>query len=252
MDEQEVEEVDVLAALAAAGYTVLTVNPPDEPVLAPVHKFPGDCVPTHKPPTVPLKIDGAPADPDDVLDFDGTPLYYVAEPTGAMDFSLQAFQQKDKAIELWESLQPRRPPGATDEWKPGEPIPRWLFPSLVEEAPIGSGLSPIPYCLAYEHPDFEGAEWKIRFNQGQSNLANKHMSGLLAGWTSWDEQISAIVTNRYHRLELWECSRQRGSLLLIPPACFVEDLTPLGWDNRISCAFYWAPGAPSILEIDLF
>lgn len=219
---------------------------------ATIHQEPVSPTCIHKIPTIPLLLNGKPASPESVKDFDGKPLYYILDEKAMDGDALRVFSDQSKAMK--NLLEQNSKASASAE-------------KTVNTAAItlGPGSSPQDIANAiggavflWEHINFGGAQW--RFNVGTTDSSG---AGPFAGdgnisdfqrvfcFLWWCQNINDRVSSVSNQSQVWAYLRPRksfvvlhqhinfqGAQLWIPERAAFSDLRQFGWNDVASSLSY--------------
>jgi hypothetical protein len=208
----------------------------------------------HRPPKMPISIDGSREDPRAIAELNGQRLHYVLDKQ-ALDlemlsiFTDQAAAETHLAETIGEALAPSlehrasvRPATGWDrlEMLGARPANPELFvagPTLSASdyppggVPIGGG-----YLDLYEDEDWGGCTWRINEWEHTHNLSDLWACGFLWwGWINADLKVTC-VDSRISGVKpvtiLADQQNLGGAWFWTPGRSFITSLVPYGWNDR--------------------
>jgi hypothetical protein len=183
----------------------------------------------HKVPEVPIEIDGVSAEPQEIKNYDGRPLYYVVDQKSRQDeVLLRVFSTEDKLHErLRESAQDEAARSdRTGRTFSGEAAPPEIPSGFTLWQHVGYGGDSVTFDYEENVPDFRSVDcflwWCDNWNDRASSVGVPVNLG--------EPQPNYYI--------LHEHINYQGSQLWIPAGWFYEDLVRLGWNDRASSLSY--------------
>ena len=223
---------DIVAAFQAEGYRALFTGDLPSTLPAPrveerriqpstVANKPGRSPASAPPirqeaPSVPLIVDGSSTSSDALREFDGRPLFYAVEPEGEHDSILHAFTREDDATSFILSVAESSPLTGSD--------PNGFF---------GSHVQPAYPAYFFEHAGCQGGRISLDYRHAFWDLTQVWLGGILWWWTSWNDQISSLITTG-RGVKLYEHINWGGSWIYFGRSTMVWDLSVYGWNDRVS------------------
>jgi hypothetical protein len=209
----------------------------------------------HKIPSIPLLLDGRPAAPEAVKDFDGKPLDYILDELARDGESLRVFSDQDEAEQYL---------AGKSEGEQASGSPRVAYARINS---INTGSSPQEIAdviggsvFLYEHVNYRGSRWG--FNAGSTSNPGSdpgHFPGhgnipdfrRVFCFLGLCQNINDKVSSVWNASEVWAYVRPRrgyailhehinfqGSRLWILQRAFYPDLTRYGWNDIASSMSY--------------
>jgi hypothetical protein len=192
----------------------------------------------HKPPLMPLAIDGKEVAPESIQDFNGHPLYTVLD-RGAQDkMMLQVFSDIGQAMEYCKRI-------ASD------PAARWSSDDLHSRRLVSSPIpmsSHIPpgggYVDLYDDVYQGGTSWRLlEWDGNEGDFAKVCSSGIYIGWPvngcfpgiNADNRASSVDCRiSLTHVVLADGINLGGSWLVLPAVGIFNDLNLYSWNDRAS------------------
>jgi hypothetical protein len=175
--------------------------------------------PIHRPPRLPLSIDGETAEADEIQRFKDTPVHLVI----------------DKESEARGVVSGFTDPADRDEYLSAQAD---VQPQSQSFAATASGIAnETGYC--YENTGFGGAVLRIPrmsdwWNYTIDDMTRSYRSCFLFWcWNPWNDVISSVRAE-YYPIRFYEHIYLQGSSLTVAPWSQWPDLGLLGWNDRIS------------------
>ncbi len=170
----------------------------------------------HRVPAVPIEIDGASVEPEEIKNYDGQPLYYVLDEKAKREGVLRVFTAAHKAQErLWESAE-----GGTKE--------------AVASIGAASGTN----ITLWEHVGCTGQS--VGLEDGQNFPDFRKLNCFLWWCTNFNDKASSVMvpwklgTIQSKYVVLHEHINYQGSQLKIARGLIEDNLVPYGWNDRAS------------------
>lgn len=171
----------------------------------------------HGSPTVPVEVDGKDIDPSEIRQYDGKPLYSTVRSIGKPGQSqLVSFTDPDRAVDFIRGM-------VKSEDHPGTDLSGFF----------GSHVQPTYPSYFFEHINFGGARIDLEDRHTFWDLRDYWLGGILWWWTSWNDQISSLITTG-RGVVLYENIWWGGSSLYLPPNSLILFLGNYGWNDRTS------------------
>jgi hypothetical protein len=220
----------------------------------------------HRPPEMPIMIDGSEEDPRAIMELDGQPLHYVVDRQALDGELLHIFTEREAAEQhmadtIVEALPPAlrnrelikgpRPPGegapqfsalhANTQFLDYNPLLAGAFPPA--GIPLGAGFVDL-----YEHAEMGGWEWRLSEWQGPYNLPDTWSGGLFGttlGGRNADRVASSLdawISGPKPVVILADQPWMRGSWKWLPGRGYIPHLSAIGWNDRArSIGWLWVP-----------
>jgi hypothetical protein len=190
--------------------------------------------PTHKPPRMPLMIDGKEVPPESIRDFNGKSLYTVLDNDAQASRMLRAFTDQSGAMDYIRRL-------VSDSGS------NW--PQRPARVPFAQGAPGSGFVNLYEETDFGGCEWRlVEWNAPYpdfTKICGCGWFGTCVFGKNANDRVSSIdcyiaSTQAYTSLVmLSEDINLGGSWTFLPGITQVADLGAFGWDDRASAMMIW-------------
>ncbi len=171
----------------------------------------------HGIPTVPVEVDGKEINPEDLRNYDGTPLFSTIESIGKNgEFRFVSFTDPNQAVDFVRGSVKKEDHDGAD--------PSGFF---------GSHIQPTYPAYFFEHINCEGARLQLEDRHTYWDLTEVWLGGILWWWTSWNDQVSSVSTTG-RGVILYEHIHWGGSSIYIPSNSIFADLRDIGWNDRAS------------------
>jgi hypothetical protein len=208
-------------------------------VSAPVS--PSGGVPRHGVPQIPVMIDEAETDARSVLDLHGQALTTVVDRDALDGRMLHIFTDRERAGQYLEAAE--APLGQTTQRSEVRSPTRITSAAqaLTAGVPPGGGVIEL-----WEDINLGGCGWRVpEWEHVAFNYSTKWACGFLFwGWKNADKVVSSIdCVYSADLVNFFDMPNLSGSTLAVSPGVFrINDLTQLGWNDRISSqiAFYFS------------